>query len=45
MTRAKLSVAILACNEAANLRRTLESVAWADELVARFKKLIPKKVR
>jgi glycosyltransferase involved in cell wall biosynthesis len=29
----KLSIAILAHNEAANLRRTLESVAWADELV------------
>lgn len=29
----KLSIAILACNEAANLRRTLPSVAWADELV------------
>ena len=24
---------MLACNEAANLRRTLPSVAWADELV------------
>lgn len=33
MPPAKLSVAILACNEAANLRRTLQSVAWADELV------------
>jgi glycosyltransferase involved in cell wall biosynthesis len=29
----KISFAILACNEAANLRRTLLSVAWADELV------------
>jgi glycosyltransferase involved in cell wall biosynthesis len=29
----KISIAILACNEAANLRRTLPSVAWADELV------------
>jgi len=29
----KLSIAILACNEAANLRRTLQSVSWADELV------------
>lgn len=28
-----ISVAIVACNEAANLRRTLESVAWADEIV------------
>ena len=28
-----LSIAILAHNEAANLRRTLESVAWADELI------------
>jgi glycosyltransferase involved in cell wall biosynthesis len=29
----KLSVAILTFNEASNIRRTLESVAWADELV------------
>ena len=29
----KLSIAILTCNEAANLGRTLESVAWADELI------------
>ena len=29
----KISIAILAHNEAANIRRTLESVAWADELV------------
>jgi glycosyltransferase involved in cell wall biosynthesis len=29
----RISIAILACNEAANLRRTLPSVAWADELV------------
>jgi len=29
----KISVAILAHNEAANIRRTLESVAWADELI------------
>ena len=29
----KISIAILACNEAANLRRILPSVAWADELV------------
>src|SRR5271167_1416398 len=29
----RLSVAILACNEAENLRRTLPSVAWADELI------------
>jgi glycosyltransferase involved in cell wall biosynthesis len=29
----KLSIAMLAHNEAANIRRTLESVAWADELV------------
>ena len=33
MKLSKLSIAILACNEAANLRRTLPSVAWADELV------------
>lgn len=29
----KLSVAIVAMNEAANLGRTLESVTWADEIV------------
>jgi glycosyltransferase involved in cell wall biosynthesis len=29
----RISVPIVACNEAANLRRTLESVAWADEIV------------
>ena len=29
----KLSIALLACNEAANIRRTLESVRWADEIV------------
>jgi len=29
----KLSIAIVACNEAANIRRTLESVTWADEVV------------
>jgi len=29
----KLSIAILTFNEAANIRRTLQSVAWADELV------------
>ena len=29
----RISIAMLACNEAANLRRTLPSVAWADELV------------
>jgi glycosyltransferase involved in cell wall biosynthesis len=29
----KLSVAIVALNEGANLGRTLESVAWADEIV------------
>ncbi len=28
-----LSVAIVTCNEAANIRRTLESVKWADEIV------------
>jgi glycosyltransferase involved in cell wall biosynthesis len=33
MTQAKLSIALLAFNETANLRRTLESVAWADELI------------
>lgn len=29
----KLSIAMLACNEATNLRRVLPSVAWADEIV------------
>lgn len=29
----KISIAILAHNEAANIRRTLSSVAWADELI------------
>jgi glycosyltransferase involved in cell wall biosynthesis len=29
----RISVPIVACNEAANLRRTLASVAWADEIV------------
>lgn len=29
----KLSVAIITFNEEANIRRTLESVAWADEIV------------
>jgi glycosyltransferase involved in cell wall biosynthesis len=29
----KLSVAIITCNEAANIGRTLESVAWADEII------------
>ncbi len=29
----RLSVAIVACNEGANLRRALESVRWADEIV------------
>jgi glycosyltransferase involved in cell wall biosynthesis len=31
--RATLSVAIITLNEEANLRRTLESVRWADEIV------------
>ena len=31
--RATLSVAIITLNEAANLLRTLASVAWADEIV------------
>ena len=30
---ARISVPIVACNEAANLRRTLSSVAWVDEIV------------
>ncbi len=30
---AKLSVAIITCNEEANIGRTLDSVAWADEIV------------
>jgi glycosyltransferase involved in cell wall biosynthesis len=29
----RISVPIVACDEAANLRRTLASVAWADEIV------------
>jgi glycosyltransferase involved in cell wall biosynthesis len=29
----KLSVAIITCNEEANIRRTLLSVAWADEII------------
>lgn len=29
----RLSVAIITCNEEANIRRTLESVKWADEIV------------
>lgn len=29
----RISVPIVACNEAANLRRTLASVAWVDEIV------------
>jgi glycosyltransferase involved in cell wall biosynthesis len=29
----KLSVAVITFNEAANIRRTLESVAWADEII------------
>jgi glycosyltransferase involved in cell wall biosynthesis len=29
----KLSIALLACNEAATIRRVLESVRWADEIV------------
>ena len=33
MKLAKLSIAILAMNEATNLRRVLPSVAWADELI------------
>jgi glycosyltransferase involved in cell wall biosynthesis len=31
--RARISVPIVACNEAANLRRTLASVSWVDEIV------------
>ena len=31
--RQALSVAIVACNEAENIRRTLASVIWADEIV------------
>ena len=29
----RISVPIVACNEAANLRRTLSSVSWVDEIV------------
>ncbi len=32
-SHAKLSIALIACNEAANIHRTLESVVWADEIV------------
>jgi len=32
-TRKPLSIAMVACNEAANIARTLESVKWADEIV------------
>ena len=32
-TRQALSVAIVACNEAENIRRTLASIAWADEII------------
>jgi glycosyltransferase involved in cell wall biosynthesis len=32
-SRAKLSIALVAMNEAANIERTLESVAWADEII------------
>ncbi len=33
MSRARLSVAVIACNEEERLRPCLESVAWADEIV------------
>lgn len=33
MTKQGLSVAIITFNEEANIRRTLESVSWADEIV------------
>ncbi|MGB9586742.1 MAG: glycosyltransferase, partial [Armatimonadota bacterium] len=33
MTRPSVSVAIITCNEEANIRRCLESVKWADEIV------------
>ncbi len=32
-SRAKLSIALIAMNEAANIERTLESIAWADEII------------
>lgn len=32
-TSAKLSIALIAMNEGANIGRTLESVAWADEII------------
>jgi glycosyltransferase involved in cell wall biosynthesis len=32
-SRAKLSIALVAMNEAANIVRTLESIAWADEII------------
>ncbi len=33
MSRNRLSVAMVACNEAENIGRTLESITWADEIV------------
>jgi (heptosyl)LPS beta-1,4-glucosyltransferase len=33
VTAPRLSVAVITLNEAHHLRRCLESVAWADELV------------
>ena len=33
MTRARLSVTVITLNEEDALRRCLESVAWADEIV------------
>jgi glycosyltransferase involved in cell wall biosynthesis len=32
-SRAKLSIALVAMNEAANIERTLKSIAWADEII------------
>jgi glycosyltransferase involved in cell wall biosynthesis len=33
MTQASLSVAIITCNEAVNIERTLASIAWANEIL------------
>ena len=33
MNQASLSVAIITYNEAANIARTLDSVAWVDEII------------
>ena len=37
---AKLSVTIITLNEEANIRRTLESVQWADEIIVLDRKSV-----